>query len=201
MSASATLAYVFWHWTREDTRARDYEDRLKAFQEALLANAPPGYRRAAVFRQAGAPWLPGDARCYVDWYVVDGSTALDALNDAAVSPACRAVHDDAAVRAAGGTAGLYALRRGALRAADTRVATWFSKPAGMSYEALDASVAECVGERPCELWSRRMVLGPTPEMCLLAAAPVELPRSCAALHVRMQPLWPTTRAGVDEAAT
>ena len=194
MSAPATIAYVFWHWVHDPAPARDYESRLEAFQESLLANAPPGYRRAAVFRHAPAPWLPDDACRYADWYLVDGGAALDALNEAAVSPACRAAHDAAARRAAGGTAGLYTLRGGVLRAGEIRIATWFSKPAGMGFEALDACVAECAQARPYELWRRRMVLGPTPEMCVLAAAPVELPEACAAIHVALEPLWPKTRA-------
>ena len=190
MNESPTIAYVFWHWMRSDAPARDYEGSLKAFQEALRAHAPPGYRRAAVFRHARAAWLPDDATCYVDWYVVDGGAALDALNDAAVSPPCRAVHDAAAARAAGGTAGLYTLKSGALASGDIRCATWFRKPEGVSYEAFDADLAERFAARPVELWRRRMVLGPTPEMCLLSGAPVELPDACAPFEVAMQPLWP-----------
>ena len=59
MDAPAMLAYVFWHWMRADGDVAAYEDALTAFQQALLDNAPTGYRRAAVFRHAPAPWLPG----------------------------------------------------------------------------------------------------------------------------------------------
>jgi len=199
MISSPALAYVFWHWILDDAQAHDYEQCLTAFQASLLAHAPQGSRRAAVFRHAPAPWLPDGVHGYVDWYVVDASAALDALNDAAVSPACRTVHDAAAVRSDGGSAGLYALRSGALCARRIRVATWFSKPAGMSYAALDACVAERVGERPFELWSRRMVLGPTPEMCVLGSAPLALPDACNALHVCMDPIWSSTRGASERA--
>lgn len=197
MASHACLAYVFWHWIEPDVDAAAYEDALREFQQTLLTNAPSGYRRAAVFRQAPVPWLPGSGPHYVDWYVTDGSAALDPLNDAAVSAACRSAHDAAAARAAGGTAGLYRLRQGAVRAAEVRCATWFSKPAGMSYEALDESLAECTRGLRSELWSRRMTLGPGPEMCLLAASAVDLPGACAARPVAMEPVWPEARGAIE----
>jgi hypothetical protein len=198
MDSRDFLAYVFWHWIEPDTDVAAYEDALREFQESLLANAPPGYRRAAVFRQAPAPWLPGSGPHYVDWYVTDGSAALDPLNDAAISAACRSAHDVAAAHAAGGTAGLYRLRQGAVRAAEVRCATWFSKPDGMSYEALDESLDECTRGVRSELWSRRMTLGPGPEMCLLAAAAIELPGTCGALPVAMDPVWPGARGTLEQ---
>ncbi|GMQ75913.1 MAG: hypothetical protein BMS9Abin01_1174 [Gammaproteobacteria bacterium] len=198
MSTPADLAYVFWHWIEVDTDVAAYEDALTAFQQALLDNAPPGYRRAAVFRHGPAPWLPGRGPHYVDWYVTDGSAALDPLNDAALSAACRAAHDAAAGRAAGGTAGLYRLRQGAARAAEVHCATWFSKPAGMSYEALDENLAERMHGAHAELWSRRMTLGPAPELCVLASSAIELPEAFGAIGVPMQPVWPGARSRVEQ---
>ena len=98
-------------------------------------------------------------------------------------------HDAAAARAAGGTAGLYRLRWGALPSVEVSHATWFSKPAGMSYEALDENLSGLVQGLPAELWSRRMTLGPAPELCLLSASTVQLPDAYAAFHVVMEPLW------------
>ena len=198
MDVPAYLAYVFWHWIEVDSDVAAYEDALKAFQQALLDNAPPGYRRAAVFRHGPAPWLPGPGPHYVDWYVTDGSAALDPLNDAAVSAACRAAHDAAARRAVGGTAGLYRLCQGVVRAADVHCATWFAKPAGMGYETLDAHLAECMVGARAELWSRRMTLGPAPEMCVLAATAIELPEAFGAINVPMEPLWPGARSLVEQ---
>jgi len=198
MDPPAILAYVFWHWIHADGDVAAYEDALKAFQQALLDNAPTGYRRAAVFRHAPAPWLPGQGPHYMDWYVSEGSAALDPLNDAAVSAACLTAHDAAAGRARGGTAGLYRLRHGVVRAADVRCATWFSKPAGMAYETLDARLAECMDGARAELWSRRMTLGPAPEMCLLAARSIELPEAFGAINVPMEPLWPGARSLVEQ---
>ena len=84
--------------TRPDGDVAAYEAALQAFQQALHANPPSGYRRAAVFRHAPAPWLPGAGPHYVDWYLIDGSAGLDPLNDAAVSSACVHSHDAAAAR-------------------------------------------------------------------------------------------------------
>lgn len=188
------LAYVFWHWLGAGGDVAAYEDALAAFQRTLQANAPPGYRGATVFRHDPAPWLPAQGPHYVDWYLTDGSAALDPLNDGAVSAACRATHDVAAAAAAGGTAGLYRLRQAATRslgqAVEVRAATWFSKPAGMSYETLDAELAERTEATPSQLWSRAMTLGPTPEMCVLAPVAIALPADFDAIVVPMAPVWP-----------
>ena len=197
MDTAGHLAYVFWHWIRAGGEVAAYEHALTAFQRALLDNAPPGYRCATVYRHAPAPWLCAPGPHYVDWYLGDGSAALDPLNDAAVSAACRAVHDAAAGAAAGGTAGLYRLRQGAVQTAEVRCATWFSKPAGMSYEALDACLAECAGGTPSQCWSRFMTLGPTPEMCVLAPAAISLPAEFDAIHVPMEPLWPLAPSSLE----
>lgn len=190
MSPPATLAYVFWHWMGPDQSVGEYEDALRAFQEVLAANAPEGFRRAAVYRQGSLPWLPQAGAGYVDWYVIDGSAAMDPLNDAAISAACRATHDAAAARAVAGTAGLYGLRAGAAAARQVDRAAWFPKPAGMTYEALDALLSESRGEGAVLLWSRRMTLGPGPEFCLLGAAPLAIPDALDALEVPMTLVWP-----------
>ena len=198
-----SLAYVFWHWLGAGGDVVAYEDALAAFQRTLLENAPPGYRGATVFRHDPAPWLSAPGPHYVDWYLTDGSAALDPLNDRAVSVACRATHDIAAAAAAGGTAGLYRFRQGAGQnvgqAADVRSATWFSKPAGMSYEALDAAIAERTESIPSQLWSRAMTLGPTPEMCALAPVAISLPVEFNAIHVAMEPVWPPIAAAQEPA--
>lgn len=190
MSSNGCLAYVFWHWIEDGADGDAYEDALKAFQEMLRAHPSPGLQRAVVFRHGPAPWLPGQARYYVDWYLTDGSAALDPLNEAAVSAACREAHAAAAEHASGGTAGLYAVRQGSVRAAEVRWATWFSKPAGISYASLDTALeAQTAGLRTL-LFSRRMTLGPTPELCLLAASAIELPKAYEARSVPMELVWP-----------
>ena len=86
------LAYVFWHWPSSNVEAGEYEHLLRRFHAALGDAAPPGFRGSVVFRVAGnAPWL-GGTPAYADWYLLDGSAALDPLNVAAVSGACQAPH-------------------------------------------------------------------------------------------------------------
>lgn len=201
MKSPDCLAYVFWHWLRAGHDVGGYEQSLAAFQEVLMTNAPPGFRRAAVFRHGPAAWLPGDGPHYVDWYLVDDSAALDPLNDGAISAVCLAAHDAAAERAAGGTAGLYGLRQGVVRAAAVHSATWFSKPAGMPYAELDGLLGEAMEAGSAQLWSRRMTLGPTPEMCVLAAAGVPLPEEFGAVHVPMELVWSPAQNDAEESDT
>ena len=107
------LAYVFWHWPRAGVSA----GRLRG----AAAPLPRGARRDARRRVprlalAGAsPARPGRrtaATAYEDWYLLEGSAALDPLNAAAVTASRQAPHDAAAAAAEGGTAGLYLLRLG-----------------------------------------------------------------------------------------
>lgn len=175
------LAFVFWHWPQTGVAAADYESRLRDFQTTLAANKPPGFLRSAVFRASGMNWLGEVTNAYEEWYVVDGSAALDPLNDAAVGPVCRAAHDAAAQLAAGGAAGLYRLREGEPELGTSRVAYWFAKPAGMKYEEFYELMKPLTSLPARALWGRQMVLGPAPEFCLHSAGPVELP---FALHTR-----------------
>jgi len=77
-------------------------------------------------------------------------------------------------------------------------ATWFSKPDGMSYESLDARLAERIDGADAELWSRHMTLGPAPEMCVLASSAIDLPPAFGAIGVPMQPLWPGASSPVEQ---
>ena len=51
------IAYIFWHWPAPG--AARYEERVAAFQAALAAAPPAGFRQGFTFRHAAAPWLPG----------------------------------------------------------------------------------------------------------------------------------------------
>jgi len=183
------LAYVFWHWPMAGFE-REYEERLIPFQHALQQAVPGGFRSSAVFRIPSVPWTASRVGGYEDWYILDGSAALDALNDAAVSARCRTVHDTAAAAAGGGTAGLYKLRLGTGDLNTMRHATWFAKPRGISYEALYGRIKQLVSESDCLLWGRQMVLGPKPEFCLHTAARVELPTEFEEIPVELARIWP-----------
>ena len=178
------LAYVFWHWPQAQVEVSEYEARLREFQASLRAHPPAGFRDSAVFRVSAAPWL-GAEQGYEDWYLVEGSVALDPLNDGAVAPACRAAHDAAARLAAGGTAGLYRLRAGQAALDHVKFSCWFGKPAGMLYDDFYKLLAPVTAEPGVALWGRQMTLGPTPEFCLHSAAGVELTSSLQARQVKL----------------
>lgn len=184
------LAYVFWHWPQAESDRAGYEARLAEFQQSLAANPASGFRESAVFRLQGAPWLPTAAGGYEDWYLLEGSAGLDPLNEAAVAEACRAAHDAAARLAAGGTAGLYRLRRGEPNLKAARFAYWLGKPAGTRYEDFYARVEPLTRQPGVTLWGRQMTLGPTPEFCLRAPARVGLPSGLSPLELELRRVWP-----------
>jgi hypothetical protein len=175
------LAYVFWHWPRQDVAAREYEADLAAFHRSLAAHAPPGFRRSLAFRVAALPWDAPQAAGYEDWYLVEDFAALDALNAAAVAGHNRPPHDRAARAAAGGAGGLYRFQNGALDLAEARRATWLSKPAGVGYAEFDAQLRARTAGTPIAVWQRQMTLGPAPEFCLFSRETPPLPEDDAAL--------------------
>jgi len=187
------LAYVFWHWPRPAGSTGEYEDKQRGFHEALLEAPPAGFERSTCHRLLGAPWVPGVESLYEDWYLVTDSAALDQLNEAAVTGRRREPHDRAAAAAAGGTAGVYRLRLGAPLA--MRTATWFAKPADMSYESLWAELTPVVRETGGALWLRYMVLGPSPELCLHSGEPPALSSVFTTTTLLRDPVWPEASMG------
>jgi hypothetical protein len=181
------LAYVFWHWPTAEADRGEYEKALREFHRALAAAKPQGFRRSAAFRLRGAPWLPAD-EAYEDWYLLEGSAALDVINDAAVTAARKEPHDRAARHAAGGAAGLYRLRAGSDNVEGARHAYWLAKPAGVSYDDFYSQLRPFTDQPGVGLWGRQMVLGPTPEFCLRTPKPVELPANLAVQRIELEPL-------------
>src|SRR4051794_15380391 len=108
------LAYVFWHTPTSGAKRDEYERLLIGFHQALASHAPAGFRTSFVYRVENAPWIGAGAAAYEDWYILENSAALDALNDAAVSGPRKAPHDLVASFAASGAAGLYRLKSGSL---------------------------------------------------------------------------------------
>jgi hypothetical protein len=159
------LAYIFWHWRSPSVEEEVYQRRIAEFQEALRSQRPQGFEYSVVFKLDGVPWRGGDGEVYEDWYVVENSAALDILNEAAVSGACKEPHNAVAKDAAKGAGGLYRLHAGEVGLAKADVALWFAKPSGMSYERLYGMLDAEVGRVGGSLWRRQMVLGPAPEFC------------------------------------
>ena len=186
------LAYVFWHWRRPGVDALEYENRQRRFHDAMAAERPAGFERSVSVTVRGASWANGGGIAYEDWYLVRDSAALDALDEGAMSAGRRMPHDAAAAVAAGGTAGLYKARLGEPTTAP-RFASWFTKPAGLSYEQLFTIIRPLVGTKNGgALWVRKMVLGPTPEMCLQTSEPVTLPAEFAPITLELRQVYPAS---------
>ena len=163
------LAYVFWHRPARDVAAGVHEERLRAFHAAL------GVAGSVTLRLRAAPW-PGDAPAgplYEDWYPVDAWAGLGELAERAVSGPRQAPHDAAASGTGDGAAGVYGLRRAGVEPAAAGWAGWLAKPAGMAYAPFFAALEEAAPE--AAIWQRQLVLGPTPEFCVLAPAAPSLP--------------------------
>ena len=183
------LAYIFWHWPRPDIPQQEYEVRLEAFHRGMAEQPPAGFRRSLAWRVEGAAWLP-DRRGYEDWYLLDDSGALDSISAGALAGGNRPRHDTIASLAAGGTAGLYKPARVPDATANGETAVWFGKPAGMTYGTLYSSLDAMEGIAAEGVWLRMLVLGPTPELCLLGDAAPALPAEWGTVAVRRLPVWP-----------
>ena len=170
------LAYVFWHWPQPGIDQDTYVDHLSAFHQTLASNKPPGFQHSVVFRIHGAGWLNTQGDAYEEWYVLDDSAAMDPLNEAAVSGACEEPHNRVAREAADGAAGLYRLQAGHENLAQSRLAVWLSKPAGVSYNDFYAALQPLTSQPEVALWARQMVLGPATEFCIHSPTEIELPQ-------------------------
>lgn len=165
-----------------------YERSLRDFHTALAQAAPPGFRGSVVMRIAGsAPWL-GGAPAYADWYLLDGSAALDPLNMAAVSGGAQAPHNQVARGASAGVGSLLALRGDQADVAAARRTTWLAKPKGMPYDEFYAAIQSTPGMQQASLWRRQMVLSPTPEFGILSTEPLSLPDRFQPLRLEVSPL-------------
>lgn len=134
---------------------------------------------------------------YADWYLVEGSAALDVLNEAAVDAARSPSHDAVAPMSSDGAGKLLALvgRARAGRTSGSGVAPAggrfeirFSKPAGMPYQVLYERLKPWTDQAEHSLWRRMMVLGPPPEFCLLAPSEIQLPAEMGPEVFRREPV-------------
>ena len=159
------LAYVFSHRPAPGIEAARYEAVLHEFHDRLAAAPPRGFISSLIYRI-------GDG--YSDWYLLVDSAAMDALNEAAVSGSRTTPHNIAARMAVDGVGKLLSLAAGEHDAA-AGCEIRFAKPPGMAYADLYSSLESATTSKGAGLWRRMMVLGPPPEFCLTAPAPVELP--------------------------
>ncbi len=167
------LAYVFWHRGVPDISTREYEAAIGAFHAALADDPPAGLHGTYAFRLAHAPWLPGPGLAYEDWYVVEDWTALGALNVAAVADTQRGSHDRIAREAREGAGAIYVHLFGHVEVTAS-VAEWFAKPAGETYGSWREALRLNLDGSGAGVWQRQMVLGPSPEFCVLGeGAPLD----------------------------
>ena len=159
------IAYVFSHVPMAGVDAADYEAQLRGFHEQLAAASPPGFISSRTYRVAER---------YDDWYLLEDSAALDAINHVSVKGDPGHAHDAVARLAGDGYGKLYKLVHG-----DPPEAAGFeirlSKPAGTSYPDFYARLDPWTREPGASLWRRQMVLGPPPEFCLVVEKAYELP--------------------------
>jgi hypothetical protein len=190
VSLRRMLAYVFWHWPAAEVSSDDYERLQAGFHRGLAEARIPGFQASTAFRIDGqASWL-GGAPAYVDWYLLDGSAALDTLNEAAVSGMRKGPHDVLA-RAMGAGAGSLLQARTTVTPEEikrARWATWLAKPKGMPYDPFYGRLAPVYTRPGVSLWRRQMVLGPTTEFGLLSSEPLHLPPGLESLALRLQPI-------------
>ena len=191
------LAYVFWHWPQSHIDHDSYINHLIDFHNTLAANKPPGFQESVVFRVRGASWLNTTAEAYEEWYLLDGSAAMDPLNDAAVSGVCEEPHNRVAREAADGIGGLYRLRAGNGQLSESGHALWLSKPAGVSYKEFYASLQPLTSQPGVALWGRQMTLGPTTEFCIHSSNPIELPPGYSGLQPQLTRIYSSDKSATS----
>ncbi|MBL8230611.1 MAG: hypothetical protein JNL98_19120 [Bryobacterales bacterium] len=169
------IAYIFWHVPRAGVDDAIYTARLARFQEELEQAGPnvTGLSaEPASFRLDDVAWIAAGRSVYLDLYVMDGTAQMEILNTAAVSGDCKLPHDAVAELYGKGAGSLYQIRAGAIPA-NPQHSYWFAKPSGMTYAELDQLLAPLLTD--AALLRRMMVLGPSPEFCILSSAAIVLP--------------------------
>jgi hypothetical protein len=159
------LAYVFWHAAPNLSAAAEYEKKLLHFGHALAGAKVPGLLGNASYAISHTPWLgePG----YEDWSWLQGSWALDTLNERAVSGAMNQPHNAiAAATKHGWFGGLYYLIAGEHKIlADSKV-LWLSRPRGINWRDVMPTIVKSANSEVA-VWRRQMVLGPSTEFAVI----------------------------------
>lgn len=160
------LAYVYWHAAPASMAVADYENTLLRFGRALAGAKSPGFLGNASYAVGETLWLgePG----YEDWVWLDGSWALDPLNERAVSgPMEQPHHAIAQATKHGGYGALYYLVAGEHDIPGDSKAFWLSRPRGIDWREAMPGIVGSAGAG-ANAWRRQMVLGPSTEFVLIA---------------------------------
>jgi hypothetical protein len=182
------LAYVFWHWPKQEVSTMSYEEKLTAFLASLNDDRPSGMVQAFSFRVDQLPWGPQGGHLYEDWYILEGFSALEGLSDAAVSGATKSPHDSVARDYLKGTASIFRCISGDLPLGEERVVSWVDKTPGVPYPSFYDEIAGVVGDQQARLWRRQLVLGPSTQFCLRSTEQIQFPESLKVVNSKLQPL-------------
>ncbi len=166
------LAYVFWHAVPDVLATAEYEKKLLYFSHALANAKIPGLLGNASYAINQTPWLgePG----YEDWAWLEGSWALDTLNERAVSGAMEQPHNMIAqMTKHGGFGALYYLVAGNHKIpADSKV-MWLSRPRGINWRDIMPTIMKSANSEVA-VWRRQMVLGPSTEFAVMGPSNLTL---------------------------
>ena len=161
------LAYVYWHAAPASTAAAEYEKILLRFGHALADAKSPGFLGNASYAVGATPWLgePG----YEDWAWLEGSWALDSLNERAVSGPMEQPHNAIAQATKhGGHGALYYLVAGEHEIPGDSKVFWLSRPRGVNWREVMPGIIRSAGAK-ISAGRRPLVLGPSAAFSLIAS--------------------------------
>jgi hypothetical protein len=189
------LAYVFWHAAPGSSATAEYERRLLHFGDTLAKERVPGLLGNASYAIGPTPWLgePG----YEDWAWLEGSWALDGLNERAVSGEVHQPHDAIAqMTKHGGFGALYYPVAGQPDIAADSKALWLSRPRGINWRDVMPAIVKSANSM---VWvcRRQMVLGPSPEFAIIGPPTLTLtvPDGWTSIEVQRRKLGRSAPAG------
>ena len=159
------IAYVFWHAVPDVLATAEYEKTLLHFGHALANENIAGVVGNASYAINQTPWLgePG----YEDWVWLEGSGALDTLNQRAVSGVMERPHNAIAqMTKHGGFGALYYLVAGNYKIPGHSKVMWLSRPRGINWRDVVPSILRSANSE-VTLWRRQMVLGPSTEFAVI----------------------------------
>jgi len=182
------LAYVYWHAKPDNVTTVDYETRLLDFNNALANVKIPGLLGSTSYAIGETPWLgePG----YEDWTWLEGSWALDSLNERAVSGSMEQPHHAIAqMTKHGGIGALYYLVAEEHKLPANSKVFWLSRPRGINWREFMPAITQSANSKVA-VWRRQMVLGPAPEFALIGtpATTLAVPEGWKALEVQRRRL-------------
>jgi hypothetical protein len=167
--------------------SKTYENALITFHRSLYNFGVKGYIGSQTFKIEGAYWMGASESGYEDWYLLKDSSVMDKLNQAAVSGSVKDPHNTAAHMATSLHAGLYVIKSPYPSFLSGKSAVWFTKPREMDLNQILSNYGNS-NDNIGDLWMRLMVLGPTPEYCIVSENRIELPENLHPVNVKRKPI-------------